>query len=214
VAEEFLDGANVVAALQELCGETMAEGMRGNGFLDAGLLRRGADGFLEQAGVGVAAHGLFGLGVYGEARGGEEILPDEFSGSVGVFAGKGVGQPDFAEAIAEVGLVDAADGLDLALEGGDEGIGQDGGAVVFAFAVADDDLMITKVYVLDAQAHAFHQSQSAAVEDLCHKLGDVGHFVDDGHGFLMGEDDGQGFGFFGAEYVWREGDLYLQNVAI
>ena len=29
-------------------------------------------------------------------------------------------------------------------------------AVIFAFAVADDDLMISKVQVFDAQAHDFH----------------------------------------------------------
>jgi hypothetical protein len=83
-------------------------------------------------------------------------LPAEFSGGVGVFAGEGVGQVDFAEAVLEVGLVEALDGLDLAAEGGDEGVGEDGDAVVFAFSIADDDGAVAEVYVFDTQAQAFH----------------------------------------------------------
>nr|WP_288090700.1 hypothetical protein [Roseiflexus sp.] len=133
----------------------------------------GADGFLEEGGVGVVAHDPAGLRVFGEAACGKEVLPDEFAGGVRVFAGEGVGEVDFAESVAEVGLVDALDGLDLTLEVGDEGVGEDGDAVVFAFAVADDDLVVAKVDVFDAQAEAFHQAQSASVEDFCHELGDV-----------------------------------------
>jgi len=201
VSEEFLNGANVVAVLEEVGGEGVTEGVRGDGFLDAGFLGGSTDGFLEQAGVEVVAHGLFGFGVYGERRGGEEVLPDEFAGGVGVFAGEGVGKPDFAESVCEVGLVDALNGLDLTLEVGDEGVGEDGNAVIFAFAVADDDLAVAEVYVFDAQAEAFHEAESASVEDFCHELGESAHLVDDGAGFLGGEDDGEGFGFFGADDV-------------
>lgn len=128
-------------------------------------------------------------------------MPDEFAGGVWVFTGEGVGKPDFAESVCEVGLVDALDGSDLALEVGDEGVGEEGDAVVFAFAVADDDLVVAKVYVFDAEADAFHEAQSASVEDFCHELGDAAHVVDDGAGFLGREDGGEGFGFFGADDV-------------
>ena len=44
VAEQFLYRADVVAGLQEMGGEGMAEGMSGCGFGDAG----GADGVLDR----------------------------------------------------------------------------------------------------------------------------------------------------------------------
>jgi len=193
VPEELLNGANVVTVLQQMSGKRVSEGVRRDVLVNFGGLGGGADGFLQQAGVKVVAHGLFGDGVDRQSRGREEVLPESFAGGAGVFAGEGVGEANFAEAVSEVGLMDALDGLNLALEGGDEGIGEDGGAVVFAFAVTDNDLTTAEVYVLDAQAQAFHEPQSAAVEDLCHKLGNAAHFANDGEGLLMGEDDGDGF---------------------
>lgn len=229
VPEEFLDGADVVAVLEEVGGEGVAEGVGGDGFLDAGFLGGGADGFLEEAGVEVVAAdpssvlpkfnfriwgGSCLAGVAGEGGGGEEVLPDEFAGGVWVFAGEGVGKPDFAESVCEVGLVDALDGSDLALEVGDEGVGEDGDAVVFAFAVADDDLAVAEVYVFDAEADAFHEAESAAVEDFCHELGDAAHVGDEGAGFGRGEDDGEGFGFFGADDVGGRVNFDLEDMTV
>jgi len=214
VAEEFLNGADVVAVLEEVGGEGVAKGVGGDVFLDPGLEGGGADGFLKQGGVGVVAHGLFGVGVDGEGQGGEEVLPGGFAGGVGVFAGEGIGEPDLAESISQVGLVDALDGFDLPAQVGDEGGGQDGGAVVFAFSVADEDLAVAEVDVFDAQAHTFHQAQAAAVEELGHELGRTAHFGDDEHGFLVGEDNGQGFGFFGADEVGGDLDLFLKDLAV
>lgn len=170
VPEEFLDGADVVAVLEEVGGEGVAEGVGGDVFVDVGGVGGGADGFLEEAGVEVVAHEFFafppvpsfrgrvGTRVAGEVGGWEEVLPAGFAGGVGVFAGEGVGKVDFAKAVAEVGLVDAPDGLDLAFQFGDEGGGEDGGAVVFAFSVADDDGVVAEVYVFDAEAEAFHEA--------------------------------------------------------
>ena len=110
--------------------------------------------------------------------------------------------------------MDVLDGLDLALEGRDEGVGQDGGAVIFTFSIADDDLMIAEVNILDAQAHTFHQAQAAAIEQFCHELRQAGHFGDDGHGFLVGEDDGEGLGFFGADGIRGDIHLDVKNVAV
>ncbi len=193
MAEEFLDSADVVAVLEEVGGETMAEGVGGDGFLEACGFGSGANGFLEDAFVYVVAHGFGGGGVHREGDGGEEVLPGKFLGSVGVFPGQGIGQVDFAESVCEVGLVDTLDDLDLGLEGRDEGIREDGDAVVFAFAIADEDGVVAKINVFDAQAETFHEAQAGAVEELGHEFGDSVHVVDDGHGFLMGEDGGEGF---------------------
>ena len=214
VSEEFLDGADVVAVLEEVGGEGVAEGVGCDMLLDAGGFGSGANGFLEEGFVDVVAHGFFGGGVNGESRGGEEVLPCGFAGGFGVFAGEGVGEVDFAESVAEVGLVEALDGLYLALEGGDEGVGEDGGAVVLPFSVADGDDAVAEVDVFDAQADAFHEAEAGAVEDFGHELGDAGHFGDDGAGFVGGEDDGEGFGFLGADGVGGQVYLGLEDVAI
>ena len=214
VPEEFLDSAYVVAALEEVGGEAVPEGVGGDGFLDACGFGGGADRFLEEAFVEVVAHGFFGEGVDGKGGGGDEVLPDGFAGGVGVFAGEGVGEVNFAEAIAEVGLVDALNGLYLPLEGWDEGIGEYGEAVVLAFAVADDDVAVAEVDIFDAEADAFHEAQAAAVEEFCHELGDAGHFCDDCDGFGLGEDDGECFGLLGADDIGGEFEVGLQDVAV
>lgn len=141
-------------------------------------------------------------------------MPDEFGGGVGVFACEGVWQVDFAEAVFEVSLVDDFYSFYLQFEMGDERVWEDGEAVVFAFSVTDDDLAVAEVYVFDAEAEAFHEAQSGAVEDLGHELGDVFEVGDDGEGFLVGEDGGEGFGFFGADDVGGELDVLVEDVAV
>lgn len=110
--------------------------------------------------------------------------------------------------------MDALDGLYLPLEGGDEGVGEDGGAVVVAFAVSDEDLAVAEVYIFDAQADTFHEAKPAAEEEFCHELGKSVHFGDDGEGFPLGEDDGEGPGFLGANDVGGKVNLGLKNVAV
>lgn len=106
-------------------------------------------------------------GIYRKSRSGEEVLPTEFPGGIGVFAGEGGWQPDLAEAILEVRLVEVLHGLNLLLEGGDEALGEEGEVVVFILVVADEDLTVAEVEVFNAQA------QAGAVEQLGHKFGDA-----------------------------------------
>ena len=56
--EEFLYGANVVAVLEEVGGEAVAEGVRGDGFVYFCLLGGFSNGFLQYAGVEVVACGF------------------------------------------------------------------------------------------------------------------------------------------------------------
>ena len=120
---------------------------------------------------------------------------------------------DFAIAFFEVLLVEEGDGFDLGLESGDEGFGEDGDAVVFAFAVADGDLEAIEIYVFDAQAHTFHtctcaalrrkcrcDAQAAAVHDLADEFVDACEVFEDAFDFFFGEDGGDGFGALGAKF--------------
>jgi len=78
VAEQFLDGADVAAALQEVGGEGMTESVRGDGFVNFCELGGAANCFLQDAWVYMVAHGLFGAGVSGKRDSGEEVLPHFF----------------------------------------------------------------------------------------------------------------------------------------
>ena len=93
------------------------------------------------------------------------------------------------------------DELDLVFEGLDDAVGEHGDAVVAAFSVVDDDAVVLKVYVFDAEAEAFHDAQSAAVHDLRHEFAGSGHFGYDGFCFFFGEDVGDAFAFFGSDEV-------------
>ena len=47
VTEKFLDGADIVAVLEEVGGEGVAKGVRGNGFVNFGESGSLFDGFLK-----------------------------------------------------------------------------------------------------------------------------------------------------------------------
>jgi len=59
---------------------------------------------------------------------------------------------------------------DLFLEGQNQPGRQHGGAVFFALYFSNNDLRLLKVNIFHPQAGAFHQSQPASVEQLCHQL--------------------------------------------
>lgn len=75
VAEQLLHGADVVAVLEQVGGEGMAERMAASPFEDIG----GADGVvhfaLDVRFVVMVAHHPPGAGIFGDAGGGKEELP-------------------------------------------------------------------------------------------------------------------------------------------
>ena len=120
VAEEFLDGADVLAGLQEVGGEGVAEGVAAGFFGEAGFLDGGGDGFLDDAGVQVVSVAGLVLGVVVGAGGGEEPLPGPLAGGAGELAMEGVGEGDLDVGVAFEELVGL---VDLVFELGNEGAG-------------------------------------------------------------------------------------------
>lgn len=101
------------------------------------------------------------------------------------------------------------------MQGLDDGVGEHGDAVVVALAVADDDLMVVEVYILDAQAHGFHDAQTTAVHDLGDEFLHAGQVIYHSFDFVFGEDGGDGSSTLRAEFV--EGgfvNVNVKNVAI
>ena len=89
VAEELLHGADVVAVLQEMGGEGVAEGVAGRRLGDPGEADGGAHGLLEDRLVEVVAAVLASLAVEVGAGGGEDPLPGSLPAGVGVLAAQG-----------------------------------------------------------------------------------------------------------------------------
>ena len=106
VAEEFLDGADVVAVLEEVGGEGVAEGVAADAFGEVG----GSDGlfecFLESAFVEMVALPDFGVGVLDAATRREDPLPNPLFVRVWIFAIEGEGHPCGSIAFIEVLLME------------------------------------------------------------------------------------------------------------
>lgn len=149
-----------------------------------------ADGFLQSAFVEVVALGFAAARIGGEAFGGKDArsVPAPFAIGVGIFSFERVGEVDGTIAARELFVVQSFDALEVFLEWRDERIGEDGDAVLFAFAIADDDRAISKINVFDAQAHTFHQAQAATVEELRHQAMRARELSEDTTRLFLGED--------------------------
>ena len=89
--------------------------------------------------------------------------------------------------------------LKMEAQGLEQDVREHGEAVILPFAIADDDLAVGEVQILNAQAKDFHQAESAAVHDLSHYFVDPVHLCDHFFGFLPGKDRRNPFRFCGAD---------------
>lgn len=192
----------------------MAEGVAGDVFVDTGQACGLSDGLLEGAGVNVMTAGDAAAGVAGDSVGREDILPDPFLVGVGVFDIEGIRKIDCAVAIVQILPVDQPDPLEVFLEGLDEGIGENGDAVLCAFSVADEDDMLVEVEVLHAEADAFHEAEAGAVEEFGHQLVGAGEAGDDAEDLFVGEDGGEALGAFGADGAGGEVEFDAEHFAV
>lgn len=160
VAEKFLYGADIIAVLKEMCGEGMAESVRADLFVYFCKFGCPTDGFLQGTGVHVMTHGLFCIGVNGKVCCREKVLPCPFFGGVWKFAGQGVREVNFSKALSEVFLVDEGYGLEMQVEVGNDRVGKDAEAVILAFSVTYDQLMVAKVDIFDTKPEAFRKAHA------------------------------------------------------
>jgi hypothetical protein len=90
VAEQFLDGPDVVAILEEVGSERVAQGMAGGGLGDAWRKSGAADGSLDYRLVKEMASALARWTTNVGSGGWEDPLPRPFPLCVGVLEGEGV----------------------------------------------------------------------------------------------------------------------------
>ena len=131
-----------------------------------------------------------------------------------VFLFDGGGEVDVAVARFQVALVAHADTAQVFSEGGEEAGGEHGHAGYFSGVVADVDLAIVKIEVLDTEAEALDQPQAEAEYEFGDELVGAGHGGDHGHGFFSGEDDGQVVGGFFGPDGGDGGQVYLEHLVV
>ncbi len=194
VTEEFLDGTNIVSVFEQVGGKGVTEGVRGNKliyFCEAGSL---FDSPLEVCFAQVVTLFDAAYRIGGNNRRRKDVLPGKFTVGIGVFPFKGIGKVDRAVAFREVKAVLGSYQFEMEAQRFEEDVGKHGDTVVFTLAITYNDLTIAEVQVFDAQAHDFHQAQSAAVHDLGHQFIGAVHISDHSFRLLPREDGGNVFG--------------------
>jgi hypothetical protein len=203
VAEEFLDGADIGARFEKVCGKTVAESMGTGAFADFGGADSGGDGALEAGFVDVMTAGGAGARVGGEFGGWEDPKPGPLERGGWIFCGQSVWKPYSRQGVSAVGIVPFAGGMELGFEGGEEGFGKHGDAVFIPFAIANDDDALAEIDVLDAQAECFEKAEAGAVEEAGKEVMNAGEVAKDAVDFVAGQDLG--------DALWPPGTLEIPD---
>lgn len=125
----------------------MAKGVRGDMLVNFCMTRGFFDGFLDGGLVQVVAARDSSVRVLGEFGGGKEVLPDPVFGCVFIFSFKGVGEINGTEAVGKVFFVDQFDEFEVELKRLNDRIRQGGDAIILAFSIAHNNLMVVKVNI-------------------------------------------------------------------
>ena len=214
VAEEFLHRPNIRPAFEQVRRKGMPECMTTRRLLETGLDDSLLDCPLQQGFHEVMALLAAGAWIDGTFWSRKDVLPAPIPVGVGIFAFQRVGQMNGAEAFSEVFLVFDLHFRQVQLQRFFERFRENGDAVLFALAIADEDLLVTKVDVLHPEANTVHQAQAGAIEQIGHEPVGAGHLGQDGLDFVAGEDDGQADGAFGAFDVIDPAEGMLQHSVI
>ena len=140
VPKELLDRTNVVAILQQVGGEGVAEGMAGGVLGKAGPSDGVLDGALEYGFVEMVAPPLAGDAIHVDPRGGERPLPPPFPAGGRILPGKSPRQLHPPRAMLEIALMLSPHQIQMSLEIGLHGGGQHRDAVLVALAASHDQL--------------------------------------------------------------------------
>src|SRR5690606_22704049 len=191
VAQQLLDGANVVALLQQVGGEGMAQGVAGRRLGDP----RAAHGRLhrplqEALVVVVPTHDPAARVGAAPARR-EHVLPAPLAPGTDVLALQCARQPHLAEARRQVALVDALRLAQLCAQRIAQARGQHRAAVLPTLPLAYGELAPAEVHVLDPQAHALHQPHAGAIQQAGHQPMDAVELVEQRLHLIAGQHHGQ-----------------------
>jgi hypothetical protein len=160
---------------------------------DPGATHGAPDGFLR-GGLGQRVPSLEpGARVDRSPGRGEDVLPGRLAIGVGILLGQGMRQVDSTEPRGDIPIVPAPNGIDLPHQGFHQRSGQEGHAVFLPLAVADDEVLLAEIDVLDPEAEAFHQPQPGTIKQTGHEMLLAIELGQDGADLGAREDHGQPF---------------------
>lgn len=152
-------------------GEGMAQGVDRRMLVNLGL-KQGTFELLLQGGLGgVPAQYPSSAGAPPSRPRREHELPTEQAAGIGIFAIEPARQWGMAGPLRQIVLVKPGDSNYLLLQGVSQPSGQDGCAILSAFACANVDGVGAKVEVFNAQRQAFGDAHAGAVEQFRKQTG-------------------------------------------
>jgi len=117
MAEQFLDGTDVVALFEEVGSEGMSEGVAACVLGAAGAIDGDFDCALKDGWIDMVSEHFTGIDVDAESGGGEDELPAPFSGGIGVFDSEGIGEGDAGVAFEHIAFIELVNSFEVSFEG-------------------------------------------------------------------------------------------------
>ena len=155
VAEEFLDGTNIITVLQQMGSKTVPKGMAACRFFDTAGSNGILDGVLKVSLRHVMAASFAAARVDCDFLGREDILPGPFARGFRIFPVQGTGKINSAAAAGEILTMQFFDAGEMRLERAAESRRQHGHAFPHSFPFADGDLPVAEIDIFYAQPQAF-----------------------------------------------------------
>jgi hypothetical protein len=188
-----LHGPDILTGFEQVGGEAVPERVARGRLDDPGASDGAANEFLQR-GLGQMMAPLDpGSGVDRSSRRGKDVLPGQLTIGVGILLGQGMRQVDSTEPLGDIPIVPAPNGIDLPHQGFHQRSGQEGHAVFLPLAVADDEVLLAEIDVLDPEAEAFHQPQPGTIKQTGHEMLLAIELGQDGADLGAREDHGQPF---------------------
>jgi hypothetical protein len=190
VPEQWLNGADVGAALEQVSGEGMTNGVGADVLRQTGTANRHLGGVVDDAGGTIMATGHTRARVNGAMPGRKDLRPPPCLGGIGVFPGQRMGEVRLAMPLSRILLMQRPDPGQVVLEQRGERSGNGGEPVFVALARTDGQWLHLIVDVLDPEPDRFDDAPAAPVGKFGNQWGGSIHERDDGGDFFACHDHG------------------------
>lgn len=167
VSQQLLDAADVDARLQQVRRKGMAQGMRGDVFVNAGSGGSATDCATHRLSVHVVSGSNAGSRIDGKVRSGEDPMPWPAFRRAGEFANERIGERDPVNLIRTIATPERARSCDLRSERSPRVFRKHHEPIALPLAFAYENDVPIEVDVLDAKTQALRQPQARAVEKRC-----------------------------------------------
>jgi hypothetical protein len=164
MAEELLDGADVVASIQQVGGEAVPQAVAACLFGEARRAHGVVEGALEDGFVKVVTEEPSGVPVTVFARRRKDPLPPPRAARFWILSRQGAGEHDQAATGRDRRIMALAHRSEMGSKRHPQQLGKEGPSIPPTFAVADDDVARPEIDVFDPEARAFENAKSRAIQ--------------------------------------------------